>query len=320
MKYSKDTDNEDGLTFHCDKCSKVYLKPNQLSKHRLEEHMLRRLICSICKATSKNHYYFGQHLYFVHYYEGKGYHGCKICGTHLRHKSALEKHMLIHKQEKPHMCSKCGRNFTLAGTLKQHEETHMTEADKTLTCHICGKKYGLKRSYQLHVSSHKKIHQCAHCGLRFARREHMKRHIQTQHSSEEIAAIAREKARIHSRNRKSKDKSVSKMGESKLCTGPSNDNLSLSSNELVQSKSRPNISAVKPDSIAMKPELSIIPPDSTVTSLEFHHIRPHLIEAKPGVDLDGARGHNPQEYAIETMNWTTTFAANDNGNPRYSKL
>ncbi|CAH1792195.1 unnamed protein product [Owenia fusiformis] len=198
--------SKDGITmtYHCDKCSEVFDQAKGLSTHRKKMHGLVDFICNICEATSKTHHYFAEHMYFVHYYDGKGYHKCDVCGTSLRHKSALAKHMLIHKQEKPHMCSTCGRAFTQSSTLKTHEEIHMTDAEKTLVCAICNKKFGRRTTFKLHVKGHSKSHQCAYCGLRFSRQGHMKRHIQTQHSSEEIAAAAREKARIHSQNRKTK--------------------------------------------------------------------------------------------------------------------
>ncbi|CAH1792200.1 unnamed protein product [Owenia fusiformis] len=174
---------DDGKTtlYHCDKCPETFFDSLKMNRHRKNVHGLVKLICNMCDAALSNTHYqlFAKHLYYTHYFDGKGCFECNICGKFHSNEEALKRHLVIHETRTFHQCKICGQTFTMLANLKIHQELY---GDKP---HVARKR----------TDNLKKSHQCVHCGLKFARDAHVKRHILTQHSNAEVVEAVRQEER-----------------------------------------------------------------------------------------------------------------------------
>ncbi|XP_072017728.1 uncharacterized protein [Amphiura filiformis] len=86
-------------------------------------------------------------------------HVCKECNKGFKQACDLKRHIAIHGNEKPHVCKICNKGFTQAGNLKRHKSTHSNE--KPHVCKICNK--GFKRACDLKKHMTVKQHGPIHC-------------------------------------------------------------------------------------------------------------------------------------------------------------
>ncbi|KAG8135015.1 hypothetical protein E2320_008075 [Naja naja] len=91
----------------------------------------------------------------------------------------VQRHIIIHSGEKPHLCDICGRGFSNFSNLKEHKKNHA--AEKVFTCDECGKSFNLPRKLVKHRIRHtgEKPYNCSVCGKRFAGSGDLQRHIRT---------------------------------------------------------------------------------------------------------------------------------------------
>ncbi|CAO2640083.1 Zinc finger and BTB domain-containing protein 49, partial [Lemmus lemmus] len=76
----------------------------------------------------------------------------------------VQRHIIIHSGEKPHLCDTCGRGFSNFSNLKEHKKTHT--ADKVFTCDECGKSFNMQRKLVKHRVRHtgERPYSCPACG------------------------------------------------------------------------------------------------------------------------------------------------------------
>ncbi|CAH1792198.1 unnamed protein product [Owenia fusiformis] len=192
------TNDGQTVTYHCDKCPETFLDPKKLTKHRRDVHGLYKLICNMCDASLMNmHFHYAKHLYYTHYFDGKGCFECKTCGKFLSCEESLQRHMLIHDTREIIQCHDCGQKFTMAANLKIHQELHKDNPN---------------HQARNRLDESKKTHQCVHCGVRFARDAHVKRHILTQHSNAHVVEATREEGRKRIRAHRDKKGIIPKRG------------------------------------------------------------------------------------------------------------
>ena len=99
-------------------------------------------------------------------------HKCDICGKGFRHKQLLQRHSLVHTEDRPFICHICGATFKTRANLFNHNMIH-TE-DKPYECTQCDSKFTHKTSLVLHLRWHKgeKPFQCNVCNKFFSQVAH----------------------------------------------------------------------------------------------------------------------------------------------------
>uniref|UniRef100_A0A3B5M1P3 C2H2-type domain-containing protein n=1 Tax=Xiphophorus couchianus TaxID=32473 RepID=A0A3B5M1P3_9TELE len=105
---------------------------------------------------------------------------CSHCSKTFAVQSALNVHLWIHVEDRPHKCDLCPKTFGLRGQLTAHKKSHVSR-DRYL-CNICGRSVSDLRSLTRHKLTHsnERHYGCKVCGKRFklehTLKEHMKVH------------------------------------------------------------------------------------------------------------------------------------------------
>ncbi|KAL9970833.1 hypothetical protein ACROYT_G023280 [Oculina patagonica] len=84
-----------------------------------------------------------------------------------------------HTGDMPLECNHCGKNFNLAGHLKEHKRSHTGE--KPFVCNHCGKCFSQAGSLTRHKRLHtgEKPFECKECGRRFSDVGNLRKHVKT---------------------------------------------------------------------------------------------------------------------------------------------
>ncbi|XP_067653491.1 uncharacterized protein [Haliotis asinina] len=88
---------------------------------------------------------------------------CLVCMKTAKCKSALRRHMMIHKEEKPFLCPVCGRKYARPEDLKQHlirhvadlyQHSNSTNPNSRFKCDICAAVFQCEKDLQFHSVYH----------------------------------------------------------------------------------------------------------------------------------------------------------------------
>ncbi|KAH8239764.1 hypothetical protein KR032_007589 [Drosophila birchii] len=109
---------------------------------------------------------------------------CSHCSKEFRGNTDLQRHLLIHSDERPHECKECGKSFRQAVNLKNHITT-AHEHRKQFSCSQCPKSFALKERLRLHMRLHsgEKPYPCAMCDKKFARGGQLQQHVMSHHKT-----------------------------------------------------------------------------------------------------------------------------------------
>ena len=174
-------------TFPCKTCSKVFSSKKELDNHVLVHNAgMKPYACPVCglrfhlihnmKRHLQNHEESGEIelgtatglLEAVEASATKvqshdpdntvttnanGYMKCNLCKKWFSEEAALQRHMEVHSEKRPHACPICGWRFKQMHNMKRHLMTH--SGAKPYSCDFCDKSYTDNYSLKQHVA---KIH------------------------------------------------------------------------------------------------------------------------------------------------------------------
>lgn len=150
----------------CLVCERSFLKKSDLSRHQFTVHHL----CPVCSVQCVDRARFKEHLTThaedgsldptAHIFTeiGKPF-ICPKCGKRFRANSYLQRHMLVHTDERPHKCSDCDKCFKEMANLRKHKLVCRTRSENNGECPF----------------------ECLQCGERFISKYRLRKHQKVDH-------------------------------------------------------------------------------------------------------------------------------------------
>ncbi|XP_055918364.1 zinc finger protein 236-like [Eupeodes corollae] len=172
-------------TFMCSECGKGFPTKSTMNVHfkRIHSTLCDRM-CEICAKLIKGKTAFERHM---EEHEGivQPRVQCKECGSWLKDKNSLRKHMYSKHDGKTHDCKICGKNTPSYSALYSHMK-YMHELAAMFHCTFCDKSF--KRAIKLkeHVATHTGgfLYTCPHCPTTFNAKTNMHSHRKKMHREE----------------------------------------------------------------------------------------------------------------------------------------
>ncbi|ODM99596.1 putative zinc finger protein [Orchesella cincta] len=160
----------------CDQCDEKFAGKLPLMYHKHEKHGMEKPVKCEVEGCGKG--FFNQYQLSMHrtcHNDGKF--NCPMCPKVFRRSHNLADHILVHKQEKNHICHFCGKAFVKKSSLNIHLVIHTQ--DKQFKCPHCPKAFCRKFSRDCHIRTHTKEtpFTCHICGRQFGQYTSMRNHL-----------------------------------------------------------------------------------------------------------------------------------------------
>ena len=160
--------------FFCDVCNKGFTRKFDMQKHRENQHAdVPSTELSRPKGERRN----SLNAVKVIGPNGYTYYRCDVCNKIFKNSTNMQRHKLIHTQNKKYSCHICNKKFYATNSLKRHVmDTHY--GWKRFACMKCGKKFTSRLSHQEHMNLHDDIkpYCCDECGKAFRQRSSLYAH------------------------------------------------------------------------------------------------------------------------------------------------
>ena len=158
------------------------MSQSQLQKHVLIHTGDRPFKCNSCEKsfTQKSHVTFHQKT--VHSKDGFSHKKflCLVCGRGFSTKGVLNKHKMLHTNERPYKCDICSKSFVQKSHLNVHFAKHTGQ--RPFPCLECGKQFTTKQ----HLKEHSLLHSgskpwfhCNQCDAKYRGQTDLTTHIRT---------------------------------------------------------------------------------------------------------------------------------------------
>ncbi|GAB0092598.1 hypothetical protein DMENIID0001_076050 [Sergentomyia squamirostris] len=172
----------------CAYCEKPFKNKESMKRHEREHTGEKPFECSVCSKK------FLEKSKMMKHKQGhknedarKAANTCAQCGKGFRHKFILDRHVLIHREDKPEECQVCFKRFKHRPGLLNHMAVHT----KPFVCDICNKGFSQDRSLKAHSLRHlKKNVNCCYCDRTFITKNEHKIHMDKHHQGLPAMAVA----------------------------------------------------------------------------------------------------------------------------------
>jgi len=102
----------------CPQCDKCFRLKDKLKLHIMVIHEKRKPFpCPKCEKSFRTKYHLKIHDVSQHIQGGDNSIGCSQCKRKFADRDALEKHLVVHQQDKPYICSICSKGKYLSNSL-----------------------------------------------------------------------------------------------------------------------------------------------------------------------------------------------------------
>ena len=198
--------HKDEKLYHCGHCSKAFKSKGNLDRHRnihKEEKQQSKTLRQKEQLAEERNVPKGMNMEKSVYKNGrsskaksslnkkgssthrrKSHHMCSFCGKEFTVAALLNQHRRIHTGDKPYKCSHCSKAFVQKANLDAHIRTHT--GDKPYHCNYCSKRFTQKGNLDAHSMIHKgiKLYGCSFCSKRFTQKGNLDAHSRKQHKNE----------------------------------------------------------------------------------------------------------------------------------------
>eukprot|EP01083_Nonionella_stella_P004838 14127_1 len=158
-----------GRSLKCIQCDKMFWFYPDFEAHMAICHNEHKPYhCMECDKQFETRIPLIRHIERNHIKKGKYKCDHDDCNKSFYHKSELNKHGLVHKEERTFHCDQCGKCFKQKGGLREHTRS-VHDKEKRYQCDVCSKEFYNKGHWIVHkrIHSGEKPYKCSICDKAF---------------------------------------------------------------------------------------------------------------------------------------------------------